>query len=241
MKTLIPTLLLASVSVAGCGGSGSSATSTTASTGTTTAATQGAAKVSFAWLTTTSTSRLIPSVANSIVVQFLSGSTVISTQTATHSVGATTASLGFTGLPVGDLTLKATAYPAIEGTGTAMATGTRTVTIAANATTDVTLTLASTITSINVTPKSNTVAPGATLALSAATLDSSGATVLNSGLTWTSSNAAVATVGTSGVVTGVAQGSVTLTATDAESGVSGSVNATVTSASNTGGGTVTVD
>ena len=43
------------------------------------------------------------------------------------------------------------------------------------------------------------------------------------------------------MVTGVAAGTATITATDSESGVSGTVGVTVTSGSNTGGGTVTVN
>ena len=77
-------------------------------------------------------------------------------------------------------------------------------------------------TGVTVTPGTATVAAGSTTALTAA-LTPSGAT---GNITWTTSNSAVATVNSSGVVTGVAAGTATITA--ASGNFSGSCTVTVT-------------
>jgi hypothetical protein len=83
------------------------------------------------------------------------------------------------------------------------------------------------VAAVAVTPAADTLAGGQTVALNAALLDSTTASVAGCyPITWTSSNPQIALVDTTGVVTGVASGTVTITATAA--GVSGT--ATVTEA-----------
>ena len=82
------------------------------------------------------------------------------------------------------------------------------------------------VATVNVTPSSATVAVGQTTTLQAQTLDASGAAVTGRVITWSTSNAGVATVSSSGVVTGVAAGAATITATS--EGKSGTSAITVT-------------
>ena len=84
-----------------------------------------------------------------------------------------------------------------------------------------------TVTGVTVTPASPSVAVGATVALSA-TVSPSNA---SQNVAWSSAAPAVATVSTSGVVTGVSEGTAVVTATSlADTSRSGSVTVTVTAA-----------
>ena len=67
--------------------------------------------------------------------------------------------------------------------------------------------------SVTVSPATANVSVGQTTTLSATVRDTSGAVVVDRTVTWRSSNTAIATVSSAGVVTGVAQGTVTVTAT----------------------------
>lgn len=68
------------------------------------------------------------------------------------------------------------------------------------------------VASIAVNPASASVSRGATATLTAAAKDAAGATLSGVSITWSSSNSAVATVNATGVVTGVAAGTATITA-----------------------------
>jgi acid phosphatase len=81
-----------------------------------------------------------------------------------------------------------------------------------------------TVASVTVTPAVATVSPGGTVQLSAVLKDASGNPVSGT-VAWTSGNTAVATVSASGLVSGVAAGSATITATS--SGHSGTAAITV--------------
>jgi len=82
------------------------------------------------------------------------------------------------------------------------------------------------VASVAVSPTSGSVQAGQTLQLTATPKDASGAPLAGRVVTWASSNTAVATVNGSGLVTGVAAGSATTTATS--EGQSGSAGITVT-------------
>jgi len=77
-----------------------------------------------------------------------------------------------------------------------------------------------------VSPPTATVEVGATTQLSATATDANGNVLDDRSISWFSSSPAVATVSSSGVVTGVSPGLVTVTATS--EGVSGSASITVT-------------
>src|SRR5438128_397070 len=79
---------------------------------------------------------------------------------------------------------------------------------------------------VTVSPASTSVPVGATVQRSAVTTDSAGNTLPGLGVAWTSNNAAVAAVSGSGLVTSVATGTATITATS--EGQSGTAAITVT-------------
>jgi uncharacterized protein YjdB len=82
------------------------------------------------------------------------------------------------------------------------------------------------VTTVTVSPPSTSVAVGATSALQATVKDQSGNTMTGQTVTWSTNNAAAATVSSTGIVSGVAAGSATITASTA--GVSGTSAITVT-------------
>jgi uncharacterized protein YjdB len=81
-------------------------------------------------------------------------------------------------------------------------------------------------TSVTVSPTTASVAVGATTTLTATVLPSN---ATNKNVTWSSSNTSVATVSSSGVVTGVAAGSATITVTTQDGGLTATCAVTVTS------------
>jgi hypothetical protein len=82
------------------------------------------------------------------------------------------------------------------------------------------------VTSVEVTPPSASLSVGTTTTIQATVKDQNGNAMTGQTVTWSTSNAAAATVNTSGVVSGVAAGSATITATSA--GKSGTSAITVT-------------
>ena len=83
----------------------------------------------------------------------------------------------------------------------------------------------STLSSISVTPATTTLSVGGSTQATAVAKDANGATVSGTTFTWTTSNAGVATVSGSGLISAVGAGSATITA--AASGKTGSMSVTV--------------
>src|SRR3989449_908797 len=81
------------------------------------------------------------------------------------------------------------------------------------------------VASVTVAPPTPTVGVGGTVQLTATTKDASGNVLAGRVVTWESSNTAVGTVSPTGLVTGVAQGQATITATS--EGQSGTTSLTV--------------
>jgi len=102
-----------------------------------------------------------------------------------------------------------------------VANGAATITAAAEGrSATATITVSSTpVSSVTVTPNGATLQPGATLQLSALTRDAGGSVLSGRTVTWTTGNASVVSINATGLVTAVAPGSVTITATS--EGVSG--------------------
>src|SRR5437773_391997 len=77
-----------------------------------------------------------------------------------------------------------------------------------------------------ITPTTATIGVGQTVQLAAMPKDSAGAALTGRTVTWTSSNTSVATVSSSGQVTGVAAGSATITATSEGKTSTAAINVT---------------
>jgi uncharacterized protein YjdB len=137
----------------------------------------------------------------------MTGQTI--TWTTSNSAVATVNSSGLvTGVAAGPATITAT---------TAGKSGTSAITVTA---------VVPVVTTVTVAPTSASVAAGATTPLVATVKDQNGNVMTGQTITWTTSNSAVATVNSSGLVTGVAAGPATITATTA--GKSGTSAITVT-------------
>jgi Bacterial Ig-like domain (group 2)/IPT/TIG domain len=81
------------------------------------------------------------------------------------------------------------------------------------------------VATVNVTPATATILPGGTQQFAAATLSSTGAALTGRTVTWSSSDLTKASVDAAGLVSGVAQGTATITATS--EGISGTATVTV--------------
>jgi uncharacterized protein YjdB len=137
----------------------------------------------------------------------MTGQTV--TWSTNNAAAATVNSSGVvTGVVTGSATITATS---------AAKTGTSSITVTA---------VAPVVTTITVAPTSASVVAGATTSLQATVKDQSGNVMTGQTVTWSTNNAVAATVNLSGVVTGVAAGSATITATS--SGKTGTSSITVT-------------
>jgi len=85
------------------------------------------------------------------------------------------------------------------------------------------------VASVTLTPSTCTIDPGTTCTPTVTLKDAAGATLTGRTVSWTSNTTSIATVSTSGVITGVASGSATITATS--EGKSATVTVTVANAS----------
>jgi YVTN family beta-propeller protein len=218
--TLCTLLALTVCWLGGCSGGGNNATLGGGSAG--------QATLTIKWPAPT---RLIPLAANCILVHFAGPNGFLATQEADRPYNGGTSTLTFNQLPLHPLTVTATAYPSIGAQGVAQARATVPLTPRAGVNTPLNLTMLSTIDHVTVNPASASVIEGATTPFSATAYDAAGNIVLvgASNMIWSSANTAIATVNaSSGVATGVAAGSTTITATESESGKAGSVALTVT-------------
>ena len=156
------------------------------------------------------------------------------------AIGSTTA-LTATALDAGQNTLSdramiwttsnaAVATVSAAGVVTATAVGSATITATSEGKSDASVfTIAPGAASrLDVTPSAVTMVSGQTQSLVAAVKDASGTVIGGKTITWASSNTAVATVASDGMVTAVGAGSAAITAT--ADGVSGSATVTVTAA-----------
>ncbi len=137
------------------------------------------------------------------------------------------------GLPAGRLcTVTATAHPNADGTGTAQAAASQDITIPENQNAELNLSLASTIVAVEVTPSTADKKTGELLALTATATDAEGNVVLvdASKWQWVSDDPSIARVEAPGQVALLLPGSVTVRATDLESGKVGVCQATITAA-----------
>jgi hypothetical protein len=221
----------------GCGGGGSP---------TVVKSTNGTASLIIKW---PSRARLIPLTSNSVTVSLSQNGKVVTTQTVSRPLSSPTSTVTFTDLNYGTFAVSATSFPNSDGTGIAQATGAGTLTETPGTPGTVTVSMASTVATLTVTPKSIVCYKGMTTTLTASAQDSLGEIVLlavgsaQEALTWSTTDSSIATVsgtGPTATLTGVDQGTTTVTASfvvnDAGSTVTGQNSAPVTA----GTGTVTV-
>lgn len=200
--------------LSGCGGGGNSSAISTDG---------GALQVGITW---PEASRLIPIASNSIKIDVYDGANLVATELVPKPLTLAT----FSNVPTGNLTVVATAYPNADGTGVAQATGTAGALITIANTTVVGITMGSTITHMDMTPTSLNLTGGQTSSVVATPKDASNNVVLVSplNLSYLSSNPLVATVGLlDGSVLALLAGTTTITATELESGVSGTATVNV--------------
>jgi hypothetical protein len=204
------------LSLSGCGGMSRPGTLTDTPSA-------GRATFTIHWPERDATSRLIPLAANSVrVLVYDYTQTVRAQELIVRPTSGSTSTLTFPTLPVGSLTVTATAYPQADGTGVALATGTATLTIRAGENTTIGLTMLSTITALQLSYTPSPLKVGMTSTLSLGARDAAGNLVLTSPSKWqfSSSDPTVARVlTTSNQLEGLKLGTTTLTGKETESGV----------------------
>lgn len=222
MRAILATMLLLAVGLwlGGCNSSEPIAGSPSARTG--------SARLSISW--PSQTTRLIPARTNSIAVEISTGD-FTRQQLILRPVEGNESTVEFADLPIGTLTVAATAYPTADGTGVPLAAGNAPMVTKGGEITPVTLTMASTIDHLELTAPAGTLTDSDTLDMTATPRDVQGRVVLVApgSITWAATPGTVATIDTgSGRVHGVSPGRVSVTATEAESGATGNLELTVT-------------
>ena len=229
--TLSLLLLASAVGLAGCGAGSGGSNSVGAVSGASRGV--GRATITLKWPVRT-VSRLIPNAANRVVVTMKKNGVVYGSPVTMDRPlsGSYVTSQTVDNLPTGDYTADAAAYPDTNPASIAQAKIlNQSFTVVDGQTANLNLTMASAIASLVVSGAggATSLAPAATLQVSAVAKDAANSAVLTSGtITYSSNATGVATVNaTTGLVTGVAAGTARITATDSESGVSGFVDVTV--------------
>ena len=234
MKAIIRIIILVTISalLMSCGGSnaGSSAAP---------AVQRGTFEVKVIW---PAANRLLPVDSQSVLATLTNatGATLGAQLLAKPAQGNTITLAEFTNVPAGTVTLSASAYPTANGTGVAQAVGSSQGTVVAGQTTTVNVTMADTIVRVVITPASPSIVAGATQQLTMTAYDAANDVVLTSPttVTWNSGTTADATISSSGLLTGVSQGSSLITVTETESGKSGTTTATITAGTGGLNGTI---
>ena len=221
---------------AGADSGGSPAEATADGTGT------GTGTVSVVW---PARGRAIPTAANSILVKLTSGNSTVAQQLIVRpSTGAT-----FTNLPYGSLGVSVAAYPNADGTGVAQATGTGTMAVTIGIPGAASVSLASAVAYLAISPSAPTIGKGTAGTLTVSAHDASGNIVpLSTGggtesISWTCDAPAIASIsgtGPTATATGLAVGSTTVHASFAANGAGATVSTSTGLSVVAGSGTVTV-
>ncbi len=203
----------------GCGGGGGGPVADT---------TRGVAEFSIKWPDiVTKSSRVIPVATCSISITLTSptGGQSGSRLIPRPPPGTNTTNVRFDSLAPGVLTVKVTAFPNADGTGTVQATGQADIAIIGGSTVSVNIDPLSTVDRIRVTPNNHFTIPGIATQFQATPLDKAGAIILVSpmSLVWSSDKPTIATVDSSGNVRAVALGVANIKVVDSESGKTAAV------------------
>lgn len=211
----------------GCGGGGSMGPTTRT----------GSFHLTIKWPTDT---RLIPKASNSLSGQLLQGTgpTVLQEFAQSKPSGGQLINVAWDNLAPGPVTLTAKAFPGADLSGVAQASGAVQATIVAGQTTHVTLTMASTIDHLLITPANPTVAVGNTQQLTMTAYNAQNEVVLTapSNVSWGSTVPTKAAMDQNGLMTGMAAGGSQISVQESESGKLATTNVTVTGGG--GGGTL---
>jgi hypothetical protein len=173
---------------------------------------------------------LIPVDSESIQITLTQGGATVGQALIARPTNGATATTTFASVPVGTVQVAAVALPNADGSGVAQAVAQTTVSVIADQTTTIPLTLASTIDHLNISPPAPVLGAGESEALTATAVDASGEIVLTSPstITWSSDNTATATVGSgSGLIQWQSAGTANITATETESGKTGTAAVTL--------------
>jgi hypothetical protein len=238
-------VLAALIATPGCGGGAgrsffpSGTTDTTGVSGTGTPSTRGVGGATFTvnW-PAPSSSRLIPSASNSIVVRVskTDGATLAEQRMERPASGGPTTAR-FADLPAGEVIARVAAYPSADGTGTAQASASASVTIEGGQTAALSLTLDSTIDRLDVTPSPLALTVGQTVSLVVTAKNLAGEIVLTDPgkITFRATNSGVpgafpGRVDSTGTATGFLPGTMNIVVTETESGKSTTVPVSVSAA-----------
>ncbi len=172
----------------------------------------GKVSISITWPTP---SRVIPVAASSIgiIIKNSEGLTVVST-----FIAKPTTLWMSSDLPVESYTLTATAYPNLDATGVAQATGVTNFAPLESQTIPVSISMGSTVTSVSLSATTQSLTVGEAVQVTATCKDAQGNLVLvhHSTLNWLSSQPSTASTNLDGLVTGVSAGSSNISATFTE-------------------------
>ncbi len=174
---------------------------------------------------------MIPASTLSIQVTLSDGGAYSVVNTVNRPSDQSTSTMSFTDVPVGAITLSASAYPQAGAGGRPLAsTLNQSLTAQAGTANTFNVTLDSVITSLNVTAPRTYVWVGETMAITMSAWDSSHQAVLVAPqeVIWSSSDTAIATVDPqTGIITGVSDGTVTITANETCSRKTSNITMTV--------------
>ncbi len=212
--------VIGTVSICGCG-SGNRAEHTTPTL------TGGRAVCTVLW---PHASRLVPIASKSVRVEFLQSGAVVAERLLIRPEGGKKVSIAVENLPVDTLMVRATAYPQADGIGTALATGSVSIVIRANETVPFTLTMASTIVRLEITPDAPALSVGDEIQLTMTARDAEDNVVLitPTKIKWEAVGTSVS-VNSSGLITALSGGTSTITVTEQEAVKSASLVITVSS------------
>lgn len=179
--------------------------------------------------------RLVPFASSSIRVLVTLGGRGVGEAVLERPAGGGVATATFERLPIGEVTVNATAHPSTGAGGVAQAIASGTATIQSGQTANLDLVMASTITQASVLPVASTLPVNGDVSLVPSFRNAQGQPVFVALATqrWSSRNTGIATVDAAGRVVAVSAGTVIIDVTDTESNLTGSATITV---QGTGGG-----
>ncbi len=165
----------------------------------------------------------------SVKIVISTGTQTVAERTANRPSQDGATSVDFPNLPSGTYTATVTAYPLANAGGSAISQASSQLVVQTGTNTKLSFTTSAAVDRIEVTAANTSVTANGTTALTATPMTADGVVVLvpAGSITWDSANNSIASVDSTGTVTGHASGNVDITATESASGQSGSLRITV--------------